>query len=117
MYEEALVYRKKALTTFTKTSIDYQTYLKAKYHHTTSASLEQKSYNYHNPDEGISKKAREQYLKEALQNAIKAKNIYSAVKKPDRMFQYQVQNRIYHQTAYLGNWKEALKNHSWDIDF
>ena len=108
-YSEALVVRKKAIASFKNAPADYQSYLQAKFYHTNSSFFEFQSYNYHNPDKSISKKAREQYLETALQYAIKARDTYIKVKQPDRIFQYQVQNRIYHQTAYLGNWKEALK--------
>lgn len=107
-YEEALLLRKKALTLFKNTSKEYQAYLRAKYYHTKSAYLEYQSYNYHNPNQIIPKKAREKFLDSALQYAIKARDVYLNVKQADRIFQYQVQNRIYHQTAYLGNWKDAL---------
>jgi CHAT domain-containing protein len=48
-------------------------------------------------------------LDSALQSAIKARDLYIKVKRPDRKFQYDLQNRIYHQTAYLGNWRHALE--------
>lgn len=108
-YEKALKVRKQAINLIKNTSKEYQSYLKAKYLHTNSSNLEFKSYNYHNPNESISKKARRKYLDSALQSATKARDLYINAKKPDRIFQYQLQNRIYHQTAYLGNWKHALE--------
>jgi CHAT domain-containing protein len=108
-YEKALSIRKEAIKTQSSASKDYKAYLEAKFYHTSSADFEFKSYNYRNPDKIITKKAHEQYLDSALQSAIKARDLYTNVKDPDRMFQYQVQNRIYHQTAYLGNWKQALE--------
>jgi len=108
-YKQAISVRKQALKNHINAAKDYQTYLQAKYFHTNSANFEQKSYDYHNPDKTITKKVREQYLDSALQSAIKARNLYIDVKKPDKIFQYQIQNRIYHQTAYLGNWKHALE--------
>lgn len=107
-YEKSLLYRKKALSKTYKTD-DYKLYIQAKYYHTNSARLEFKSYNYHNPNVSITKKARELYLDSALQYAIKARDIYLQAKVPDKKFQYNIQNRIYHQTAYLGNWKHALE--------
>lgn len=108
-YQQAISVRKQAIKTQIKAPVDYQAYLKAKYFHTNSANFEQKSYDYHNPDKAITKKAREQYLDSALQSATEARDLYIKVKHPDRIFQYQLQNRIYHQTAYLGNWKQALE--------
>ncbi|SDG90958.1 CHAT domain-containing protein [Winogradskyella thalassocola] len=108
-YDQALLVRKQAIQTQNSASEDYQTYLKAKYFHTYSASMEFKSYDYHNVDKIITKKVREQYLDSALQSAISARDLYSRDKHPDRIFQYQIQNRIYHQTAYLGNWQHALE--------
>lgn len=107
-YKEAMVYRKKALVGGFKDH-DYQKYIKAKFYHTNSARLEFQSYNYHNPDAAITKRAREQYLDSALQYAVKARDCYTGVKSPDKKFLYNIQNRIYHQTAYLGNWKHALE--------
>ena len=108
-YDKAIELRNQAIKTQTNSSKEYQVYLKAKYYHTNSSKLEFKSYNYHNPDKAITKKAREQYLDSALQSAMHARDLYSNVEQPDRIFQYQLQNRIYHQTAYLGNWKHALE--------
>ena len=108
-YDQALIFRKQAIQTLNNSSVDYQTYLKAKLFHTNSASMEFKSYDYHNVDKTITKKVREQYLDSALQSAISARDLYSREKHPDRIFQYQIQNRIYHQTAYLGNWEHALE--------
>ena len=108
-YPEALLIRKKAIASFKNTSTDYKAYLRAKFYHTNSSYLESQSYNYHNPSQSITKKSREQYLKRALQYAINARDTYILVKQPDRIFQYQLQNRIYHQTAYLGNWIQALE--------
>lgn len=108
-YEKALIVRKEAIKTTKNTSKEYQSYVNAKYFHTNSSHLELKSYNYHNPDKSITKKAREKYLDSALQSATKARDLYFNAKRPDRIFQYQLQNRIYHQTAYLGNWKHALE--------
>ena len=108
-YEDASSIRRQAIKSQKKASKDYRVYLKAKYYHTNSSYYEFKSYNYRNPDKAITKEAREQYLDSALQSAIKARDLYINTNNPDRMFQYQLQNRIYHQTAYLGNWKQALE--------
>jgi len=108
-YENALIVRKQAIKFIKNTTKEYQSYIKAKYLHTNSSNLEFKSYNYHNPDKAISKKVREKYLDSALQSATKARDLYINAKYPDRIFQYQLQNRIYHQTAYLGNWEHALQ--------
>ena len=107
-YDQALLLRKEALNSVIHAPEDYKLYLKAKYFHTNSAKFELESYNYHDHDKSITKKAREQYLDSALQSAIKARDLYITVNHPDRKFQYDLQNRIYHQTAYLGNWKHAL---------
>jgi CHAT domain-containing protein len=109
LFDKALLYRKQAIDLFTNTTKDYKLYLKAKYYHTNSAKFELESYNYHNPDKAISKKAREQFLDSAMQSSEKARDLYINVKIPDKKFQYDIQNRIYHQTAYLGNWKHALE--------
>ncbi len=108
-YDEALSLRKEAINLVKNAPKEYNIYLKAKYFHTNSAQLEFISYNYHNPDKAITKNTREMFLGSALQSAEKARDLYLHVKNPDRMFQYQLQNRIYHQTAYLGNWKYALE--------
>ncbi|WOD44628.1 CHAT domain-containing protein [Hwangdonia lutea] len=108
-YDQAITVRDSAIKTQLKAPKAYRTYLKAKYFHTNSSRLEFKSYDYHNPDRAITKITRERYLDSALQYAIKARDLYINVEHPDRMFQYQLQNRIYHQTAYLGNWKHALE--------
>ncbi|MCB0444968.1 MAG: CHAT domain-containing protein, partial [Gelidibacter sp.] len=81
----------------------------AKYFHTQSAYYEFESYSYHNLNKRITKETREQYLDSALQSAIKARDLCLQIKNPDKKFQYDIQNRIYHQTAYLGNWKFALE--------
>ncbi|MFD2916601.1 CHAT domain-containing protein [Psychroserpens luteus] len=116
-YDRAISIRQQAINTQKKAPKDYQAYLKAKYFHTNSSRLEFKSYNYHNPDKSITKKAREQYLDSALQSVIKARDLYINVERPDRIFQYQLQNRIYHQTAYLGNWKHALEQAQLGYEF
>ncbi len=108
-YKQAYLVRKQALQTQKKASKDYLAYLEAKYYHSKCCYFENESYNYHNPDKAITKKAREQYLDSALQLAIKARDVYIKVQKPDKKFQYDIQNRIYHQTAYLGNWSHALE--------
>lgn len=108
-YGRAIAIRKQAIKSQKKASKEYRTYLEAKYYHTKSSDYEYKSYNYHNPDKAISKKTSQQYLDSALQSAVRARDLYLNTKNPDRMFQYQLQNRIYHQTAYLGNWKHALE--------
>jgi len=108
-YDEALSLRIKAIKLCKNASKEYQTYLESKYLQSKSVKFEYFSYNYHNPDKFMTKKAREQYLDSALQFAIKAKELYKDAKRPDRRFQYDIQNRIYHQTAYLGNWKHALQ--------
>ncbi|MDP5081293.1 MAG: tetratricopeptide repeat protein, partial [Winogradskyella sp.] len=108
-YDKGIAIRRQAIKTQTKAPRDYQVYLKAKYYHTNSSIFELKSYNYHSQDKAITKRTREQYLDSALQSATKARDLYINAKKPDRIFQYQLQNRIYHQTAYLGNWKHALE--------
>ncbi|MFV0593268.1 MAG: CHAT domain-containing protein [Draconibacterium sp.] len=108
-YPEAITIRKQAIDKAKNAPSDYQTWLKAKYYHTCSANLEHKSYNYYNPDAAITKKTREQYLDSALYYSEKARDLYFTVKKTDKKFQYNIQNRIYHQTAYLGNWQHALE--------
>lgn len=108
-YHEALPLRKQAIIHQKNTPADYQTYIKTKYYHTYSAYWEFTSYDYHNPDAAITKNAREQYLDSALYYSEKARDLYLTVKNPDKKFQYNIQNRIYHQTAYLGNWKHALE--------
>ncbi len=108
-YDESILLRKEAINSNKDASRDYKLYLKAKYFHTNSCLLEDKSYNYHNPDKAITKKVHEQYLDSALQYSVKARDLYIQIKNPDRKFQYNIQNRIYHQTAYLGNWKYALE--------
>ncbi|MGJ8591039.1 MAG: CHAT domain-containing protein [Aquaticitalea sp.] len=108
-YKKAIAIRKQAIKSQNKASKEYQSYLQSKYYHTKSADYEYKSYNYHDPDKVISKKSREQFLDSALQSAVKARDLYLNTRNPDRIFQYQIQNRIYHQTAYLGNWKHAFE--------
>ena len=115
-YDQALSVRKQAIQTESNAASDYKTYLKAKYFHTNSARMEFKSYDYHNIDKTITKRVREQYLDSALQSAIKARDLYSKEKHGDKIFQYQIQNRIYHQTAYLGNWKHALEQAQFGYD-
>ena len=109
LYKEAFSLRKQAISNEKNASKEYQAYLKAKYYHTNSAYFEFESYNYHNPQAAITKITRKQYLDSALQSAIKARDLYIAVKNADKKFQYDIQNRIYHQTAYLGNWRHALE--------
>lgn len=116
-YKQALLVREQAISTQYKASKEYQIYLKAKYFQTKSADFEFDSYNYHNPDKGITKKHREELLNKALASAIKARDLYIKVKNPDKIFQYQIQSRIYHQTAYLGNWKHSLEQAQLGYDF
>ena len=108
-YQKALFFRKKALKSNAKFPQDYKQFLEAKYYHTLSTYYENLSYDYYNPDVAISKNQKAVYLDSALVAAKKAQKIYAYAELPDKKFQYQIQNRIYHQTAYLGNWKEALK--------
>ena len=115
-YQEALSLRKQAVDEGKQTSKAYQTYLEAKYYHTQSAYFENLSYDYYNPNAAISKNQKTTYLDSALIAAKKAQKTYASVKHPDKKFQYQIQNRIYHQTAYLGNWKEALAEAQWGYE-
>ena len=108
-YHDALSLREQAIKTQKNASSEYRSYLNANYFHTNSALLEFESYNYRNPSKVITKKIYEQYLDSALQSSIRARDLYSGVKQADKMFQYNIQNRIYHQTAYLGDWKHALE--------
>ena len=110
-HKAALLIRKQALENFKNTSEEYFKYLEAKYYYTQSCVYEFRSYDFHNADPKlvITKEEREKYLNSALQEAFKARNIYENVKIPDKQFLYDIQNRIYHQTAYLGNWRHALE--------
>ena len=107
----ALVIRKQALEKYKNTSEDYFKYLEAKYYYSQSCVYEYRSYDFHNTDPklAISKDDREKYLDSALNVAYKSRSIYENVKSPDKKFQYDIQNRIYHQIAYLGNWRRALE--------
>ena len=112
-YKKAIIIRKEAIKEAIKEannkSEDYIKYVKAKYYHTQSCIYEFESYNYAIPDQAISKIEQRKLLDSALTAAIKAREIYKNVKNPDKHFQYNLQNRIYHQTAFLGNWKHALE--------
>lgn len=108
-YKEALIIRKQALINLKNTSGDYYKYAKAKYYHTQSCFFENESYNYANPDQTISKVEQKRLLDSALAASTQARDIYINVKNPDKRFQYDLQNRIYHQTAFLGNWEHALE--------
>ena len=96
---------------------DYKKYLKAKYYHTSSVNFENQSNSYYNPDKNITIEVRKKYLDSALKLSLKARDLYMRVKIPDRKFQYDLQNRIYHQTAYLGNWKHALEQAKLGYEF
>ena len=110
-HTEALIIRELALNKFKNGSDDYSKYVISKYYYTQSCVYEKRSYDYHNADSNIAltKSEREQYLDSAINSAYKARKIYKIVKKPDKIFQYEIQNRIYHQTAYAGNWRNALE--------
>lgn len=108
-YQKALIFRKKALKSNIEFPQDYRQFLEAKYYHTKSAYFEHLSYDYYNPNVALSKKQKTTYLDSALHAAKRAQKSYNNTPRPDKKFQYQIQNRIYHQTAYLGDWKEALK--------
>ncbi|RXJ43787.1 CHAT domain-containing protein [Gelidibacter gilvus] len=117
LYKRAISLRKEAIKTQKKASKDYRVYLDAKYHHTKSCDYEFDSYSYYDPDKNITKEVRERYLDSGLQSAIKARDLLIKMEVPDRMFQSQVQSRIYHQTAYLGNWKHALEQAQLGYEF
>lgn len=108
-YKDALLIRRKALEKKENYSSDYTAYLQSKYYHTLSCDYEFYSYNYYNSKQSISKEIREKYLDSALTASHKAREIYRKVEKPDKYYLSYLQNRIYHQTAYRGNWKNALK--------
>lgn len=107
----ALIYRKQALEKFKDTSDEYLKYLKSKYYYTQSCIYEFRSYDFHHadPKRAITKQEREKYLDTAISFAYKSRSVYEDVKNPDKLLQYQIQNRIYHQTAYSGNWRNALE--------
>ena len=107
-FEAALNLRKQLLDTAKNYSSDYTKYIHSKYYHTLSCMYEFKSYSYYNPNIAITKKKQQEYLDSALMASKKAKNTYVNITNPDQLYRYNLQNRIYHQTAYLGNWKEAL---------
>ncbi len=116
-YKKAISIRKQAIKNQKKASKDYKAYLEAKYYHVKSCDYEFDSYSYYNPDKIITKKAREHYLDSALQAAIKARDIAAKMIHPDRLFQYKIQSRVYHQIAYLGNWKQALEQAELGYEF
>ena len=117
LYKRVITLRTDAIRRLTKVSKDYKFYLKAKYHHAKSCDYEFDSYNYYNPDKIITKEVREHYLDSGLQSAIKARDLLLKMEHPDRMFQHQVQSRVYHQTAYLGDWKHALEQAQLGYEF
>ncbi|MEN8125363.1 MAG: CHAT domain-containing tetratricopeptide repeat protein [Bacteroidota bacterium] len=110
-HKAALLIRKQALENFKNSSEEYFKYLEAKHYYTQSCVYENRSYDYANsdPNLALTKEDRKKYLDSALNLAYKARKIYKNVKKPDKQFLYDIQNRIYHQTAYLGNWRHALE--------
>lgn len=108
-YKAALQIREQVVNNAKNLSKNYSKYIQAKYYHTLSCDYETSSYNYNIPDKAISKNAREKFLDSALIASTKARDLYFDVIDPDKQFQYNLQNRIYHQTAFLGNWKNALK--------
>lgn len=108
-YKQAITVTEQAVKNHKNASTDYKAYLKAKYHHAKSCDYEFTSYNYYVPDKIITKKVQQHYLDSAFQSAIKARDLLQQMERPDRIFQYKVQSRVYHQTAYLGNWKQALE--------
>lgn len=108
-YKKAIAIRKQAINEHKNSSKDYKTYLKAKYFHAKSCDYEYESYSYYKPDKIITQKVQARYLDSALQSAIKARDLLGTMDQPDRKFQFHVQNRIYHQTAYLGDWEHALE--------
>lgn len=116
-YKKAISVRKQALKQYHNSSKDYRAYLNAKYHHAKSCDYEFDSYNYYRPDKIITQKVQQQYLDSALQSALKAKDLLDGMERPDRIFQHQIQSRVYHQTAYLGNWKHALEQAKLGYEF
>ncbi|MCK0114589.1 CHAT domain-containing protein [Gelidibacter sp. F63206] len=116
-YKKAIVVRKQALKQNHNSSKDYRAYLNAKYHHAKSCDYEFDSYNYYQPDKIITQKVQQQYLDSALQSAINARDLLQQMERPDRIFQYEVQSRVFHQTAYLGNWKHALEQAKLSYEF
>lgn len=116
-YKQAIAVRDQAIKKHKNASIDYKAYLQAKYYHAKSCDYEFDSYNYYRPDENITKQVQQQYLDSAFQSALKARDLLHGMDHPDRMFQYQIQSRVYHQTAYLDNWKHALVQAKLGYDF
>lgn len=107
-YELAYELRKLAIQKFSSTNTPYTYFLEAKRHLTASCMYEKKAYNYHNPKDAISKQAYDYYFKLAIAKSREAKKIYGKVQKPDKLFKYDIQNRIYHQLGFTGKWNLAL---------
>lgn len=107
-YELAYKVRRLAKQKFSSANKSYNSFLEAKLYLTESCMYEKKAYNYHNPKDSISKQAYENYFKLAIEKSRQAKKIYENVKKPDNIFKYNIQNRIYHQLGFTGKWSLAL---------
>jgi hypothetical protein len=108
-YEEALIMRKRALEHVDNYTKDYQAYLWSKYYHTRACISEYRSYDYYNPKDSISRPEREQLLLNAINHIEKARVAYAPATKKDKRYLYDLQNRIYHEKGYLGQWEDALK--------
>lgn len=117
LYKKAISVRSQALKSQKKASKDYQYYLEAKYHHAKSCDYEFDSYSYYDPDKIITKQTQQRYLDSALQSAIKARDLLIKMERPDRILQHEMQSRVYHQTAYLGDWKHSLEQAQLGYEF
>lgn len=107
-YEIAFELRKQAVQKFSSSNPSYNYFLEAKRCLTESCMYEKKAYNYHNPKDSISKQAHQNYFRLAIEKSRQAKKIYEKVKKPDKLFKYEIQSRIYHQLGFTGKWNLAL---------
>lgn len=116
-YKRAISVRSQAVKSQKKVSKDYQYYLEAKYQHAKSCDYEFDSYSYYVPDKIITKQTQERYLDSALQSAIKGRDLLMKMERHDRIFQHQIQSRVYHQTAYLGDWSHALEQAQLGYEF
>lgn len=107
-YKLAFELRKQAVSNYSSSNKSYNSFLNAKLHLTESCLYEKMAYNYHNPNDSISKRAYDNYFKLAIEKSKLAKSEYEKVAHPDKLFKYNIQSRIYHQFGYTGKWKLAL---------
>lgn len=108
-YSQALVLRESVLGHVAGFSFDYRAYVRSKRYHTEACLLEERANRYYLPEDSLSLSTRKRLLHRAIGCIEKARELYAPATRKDKQYLYNLQNRIYHQKGYLGEWEGALQ--------